>query len=102
MQLVMSTCASTEEAESLGRRLVEERLAACATVLPNVISQYWWGSRLERETECLLLLKTTSDRVPALQVRLLELHSYECPEVLVLRVESANPAYEEWVRTSVR
>ena len=81
-RIVMTTVVSPEEAARLGRALVEERLAACATLLPAVHSIYHWKDKIESSSECLLLLKTASDRLPALEARLHELHSYQTPEFL--------------------
>jgi periplasmic divalent cation tolerance protein len=82
---VLTTVASAEEAERLGRALVEERLAACATLLPAVSSIYRWKSQIECSAECMLLLKTASDRLPALEARVHELHSYQTPAILTWR-----------------
>ena len=101
IRLVLSTCSTQDEAESLGRQLVEERLAACATALPGAVSVYWWEGTAVRQGECLLLLKTTADRVAQLEGRLHELHSYDCPEFLVLDVPAASGPYAKWVHESV-
>ena len=100
-RVVMTTAASTEEAARLGRALVEERLAACATLVPSVHSIYRWKGRVESSDETLLLLKTDGVRLPALEARLRELHSYETPEFLALAVESGSHAYLQWLRESL-
>lgn len=101
-RIVMTTAASPEEASRLGRALVEERLAACATLLPAVESIYHWEGQIESSTECLLLLKTASECLPALEARLHELHSYQTPEFLVLAVESGSHPYLAWLQGSLR
>jgi periplasmic divalent cation tolerance protein len=101
-RIVMTTVASAEEAARLGRTLVEERLAACATLLPPVHSIYRWQGRIESSAETLLLLKTATDRLPALESRVLELHAYQTPEFLVLAVEGGSHAYLEWLLDSLR
>jgi periplasmic divalent cation tolerance protein len=101
-QIVLTTAANAEEAQRLGRTLVEERLAACATLIPAVQSIYHWQGQVESATETLLLLKTGSDQLPALEARLHELHSYQTPEFLVLNVESGSPSYLEWLQASLR
>ena len=100
-RIVMTTVVSTEEAERLGRVLVEERLAACATLLPGVHSIYHWKDQIESSEECLLLLKTALHRLPALEARLHELHSYQTPEFLVLAVEAGSRAYLAWLEASL-
>ena len=98
---VFTTCSTASAAETLGRRLVEERLAACATALPGATSHYRWQGALERAAECVLLLKTTGDRLPALETRLLELHPYDCPEFVALEASRVSGAYAAWVAESV-
>jgi len=100
-RLVMTTAASPEEATRLGRALVEERLAACATLVPAAQSIFHWQGKIESSAETLLLLKTEADRLPALEARLQELHSYETPEFVVLNVESGSQAYLSWLRASL-
>ena len=101
-RIVMTTVVSPEEAARLGRTLVEERLAACATMLPAVNSIYHWKDQIESSAECLLLLKTVTARLTVLEARLNELHSYQTPEFLVLAVEAASHPYLAWLYASVR
>ena len=101
-RIVLTTAANPDEASHLARTLVEERLAACATVIPAVRSTYHWQGQVESSTETLLLLKTGPDQLAALEVRLLELHSYQTPEFLVLRVEAGSTSYLDWLQASLR
>jgi periplasmic divalent cation tolerance protein len=99
--IVITTVASAEEAARLGRTLVEERLAACATVLPAAHSIYSWQGKIELSDETLLLLKTATDQLPALEFRLRELHSYETPEFLVIEIEAGSQSYLKWLRENL-
>ena len=101
-RIVLTTAATPAEAARLGRALVEERLAACATLVPAAQSIYRWQGQVECSAETLLLLKTGRDRLDALEARLLALHSYQTPEFLVLEVESCNHAYLEWLEDCLR
>jgi periplasmic divalent cation tolerance protein len=101
-RIVLTTTANPEEAARLGRALVEERLAACATLVPAVQSIYRWQGQIESSTETLLLLKTGPDQLAALEARLLQLQRYQTPEFLVLAVESASHPYLEWLNASLR
>ena len=96
-RIVLTTAASPEEADRIGRTLVEERLAACATLIPAVQSIYEWKGNLETSSEAMLLLKTDSEQVSALEARLRQLHRYETPEFLVLGVESGSRDYLAWM-----
>jgi periplasmic divalent cation tolerance protein len=100
-RIVMTTTASPDEATRLGLTLVEERLAACATLLPAVQSIYRWEGKIESSGETLLLLKTDLDQLTALEARLQELHSYQTPEFLVLGIEAGSRSYLRWLRANL-
>jgi periplasmic divalent cation tolerance protein len=101
-RIVLTTAANPEEAGRLARTLVEERLAACATLIPGVESVYRWKGRVESATETMLLIKTGPEQLAALEARLCELHSYETPEFLVLQVEAGSHPYLDWLQGSLR
>lgn len=101
-RIVLTTAATHEEADRIGRALVEERLAACATLIPAAQSIYRWQGKVESSAETLLLLKTGPDQLPALEARLHELHSYQTPEFLVLAVESGSQPYLDWLHDCLR
>jgi periplasmic divalent cation tolerance protein len=101
-RIVLTTTVNAEEAARLGRTLVEERLAACATLLAGAQSIYRWQGEVESSAECLLLLKTGADQLAALEVRLHQLHSYQTPEFLVLKVEAASQIYLAWLDAALR
>jgi periplasmic divalent cation tolerance protein len=101
IRIVLTTAGSREEAARIGRTLVEERLAGCATALPGAESIYHWRGEIETGIETLLLLKTEVNQIEALHTRLLELHSYETPEFLALTVDAASQGYREWLKASL-
>jgi len=101
-RIVLTTSANPDEAERLGRTLVEEQLAGCATLIPAVQSIYRWKGEIESATETLLLLKTGPEQIAALEARLRELHSYETPEFLVLDVAAASQPYLDWLTSCLR
>ncbi len=74
-----------------------ERLAACVDRLPALTSVYLWQDKVERNTETLLLIKTTNARFEALRARLCVLHPYELPEIIAMPVTKGLPAYLRWV-----
>jgi len=99
--IALTTAPSAEVAERIGHSLVEERLAACANVVAGITSIYRWRGSMEREDEVLVILKTTRRGVPALERRVVELHPYEVPEVIVLPVDAGHAPYLAWVRGEV-
>ena len=98
VQVVLVTAPSEEVATTLARALVEEGLAACVNVVPRVRSIYRWQGEVRDDAESLMIIKTTTPRVPSLTARVTELHPYEVPEVLALEVGSGLPGYLDWVR----
>lgn len=99
--VVLTTVPLTDRGASIARTLVEERLAACVSALPPMISTYWWQGQLTTDTEQQLLIKTLRRQLPALEHRLRELHPYDVPEFLVIEVAGGSESYLEWVAASV-
>ena len=100
--VVLCTLPLGDAASSIARTLVEERLAACVNLVPAVRSIYEWQGTICDEPEQLAIVKTTSDRFPALRDRLVELHPYDVPEVIALDVHDIHLPYLGWVRERVR
>jgi periplasmic divalent cation tolerance protein len=97
--LVFCTCPDEESGARIGETLITERLAACVNLLSGLTSVYLWKGALERDTETLLLIKTTNARFDALCERLSELHPYELPEIIATPVTAGLPPYLQWVST---
>lgn len=100
--LVYVTAGSKDEALTIARAAVEERLAACANVLSPITSIYWWEGKVQEEGEVSLILKTRADLVPALTQRIKALHSYTCPCVVALPITAGNPDFLAWIDTETR
>jgi len=100
--IVLTTMPDDSRADELARTLVTERLAACVNVYGPMSSTYRWKETVEREAERQLVIKTTSDRLAALERRVRELHPYEVPEFLVVPVQSGTDAYLQWLVAQTR
>jgi len=100
--LILTTVPAAARAEAIARSLVDERLAACVNVLSTMTSFYRWQGKIEQEDERQIVIKTTRDRVAAVQTRLRDLHAYEVPEFLVLPVSDGSTGYLDWVRKETR
>lgn len=98
--VVFSTFPTPDKAAEVVRTLVTEQLAACGNILGPVRSIYRWDDKVQDDTETLVLLKTTRERLDAMQARLVELHPYELPEVVALPVEGGHAPYLAWVASS--
>jgi len=101
MLIVFTTFASEDAAARVVRTLVEERLAACGNLLPGARSIYRWEGRMADEREVVVLLKTRKQDWAALQSRLHELHPYETPECLAVRVAAGAPKYMAWLEQAL-
>lgn len=97
VRVVVSSVPSDEAGRRLARALLEERLIACANLVPGVTSLYRWEGEVREEGETLVVMKTRAELVPRLVERIPRLHPYELPEVLAMRVEDGLPAYCRWV-----
>ena len=102
VMVVLVTAPDAETGARLARSLVEERLAACANLVPGVRSIYRWEGRVQEDAEVLLVLKTRAERVDALAARVSELHPYDMPEVVALPAVGGSRAYLDWVRGESR
>ena len=100
--LVLSTFPDADTARRIARLLVEEKLAACANLLPQIESIYRWKGAVESATETLVLFKTTAAEYQQLEDRIRELHPYEVPEAVALRASDGLPAYLRWVEENAR
>lgn len=94
---VLITASSMDEARSVARGLLEQKLVACVNIVPGVESHYWWQGTLETAQECLLVAKSRPDLVERVTAEVKRLHSYTVPEVIALPVVDGNPAYLDWV-----
>ena len=97
MRLVYVTTPDAAAAKAIGRVLVEERLAACVNVLPQMSSIYRWQGQIEEADEAVLIVKTTAERVSDVIARVKALHSYEVPCAISIPVLAGNPEYLAWI-----
>jgi periplasmic divalent cation tolerance protein len=100
--VVLTTVGSGFDARSLAEQLVEGRLAACVNILPQLYSVYRWQGRVEEDEEQLLLIKTSAEKLDALQTALLAIHPYETPEFVVLPVDELRGPYAQWFEAVLR
>ena len=95
--VVFMTAANGEEAARLADMLVGAHLAACVQILPEMESVYRWQGKIERQSEILLLAKTTQGKFAELEREVRALHSYDTPEIIAVPVSEASPPYLKWL-----
>ena len=99
--VVLTSCGNDEDAGVLARALVERRLAACVNAVSKVTSTYRWKGQVQADQETLLIIKTTTARLAAVEKTIREQSKYELPELIALPVEAGGAAYLDWIRESV-
>jgi periplasmic divalent cation tolerance protein len=96
--IVLVTAPDLKTARKLARAALKSRFVACANIVPKVESHYWWKGKIESGNEVLVIFKTTSARLAALEELVLELHSYDTPEFVALSLSSGNRRYLDWLK----
>ena len=99
--VLQTTMPNEQSAETLARRLVDERMIACANFVPGVRSIYRWNGEIRDEGEVLVLMKSSAERVELVQSRVHDLHPYDVPEILVLPFASGHRPYLDWITAQV-
>ena len=99
--LVISTFPDEDSAAAAVRALVEEKLAACGTILPGARSIYAWQGKIEDAAEVVVLLKTRSLLYAKLEKRLAKLHPYEVPEIVAWEPGAVSKPYAAWIDASL-
>ncbi|MBX3235907.1 MAG: divalent-cation tolerance protein CutA [Nitrospiraceae bacterium] len=100
--VVLVTAASQEEAEHLGQKVIERKLAACLNVVRDIRSLFRWEGRVNVETECLLIFKSSRKCYQELEQIIKENHSYSVPEVIALPIIAGSAPYLQWIRDETR
>ena len=100
-QLVFTQCPNAEVAQTIARRLVDERLAACVSILAPCRSVYRWQGKLCQDDEVPLLIKTTAEGFAGVAALIRQLHPYELPEIVAVDIAQGLPAYLAWLASEV-
>jgi periplasmic divalent cation tolerance protein len=100
--LVLSTASSEKEAMTIAQALVEQELAACVNVVPAIRSLYRWKGKIWNEVENLMFIKTTSSQLEEIKKVIKDLHSYELPEVLAMKIDDGEKNVLNWIGSSVK
>jgi len=99
--IALVTAPDLKTARKLAEVVLKARLAACVNLVPKIESHYWWEGRVERGTEVLLLIKSSTARLTALEKCILRVHPYDTPEFVVVQISKGNKRYLKWLAASV-
>ena len=102
MIIVLTTTPNVEEAEDLAQKIVEEKLAACVQVLPEMKSFYFWEDEVQNDSENLLLIKTLSEKFAELEKFIQAHHSYDVPEIVALESSEVSENILNWMKNYLR
>jgi len=102
VKLLYITVPNESEAAEIARQLLESQLIACANIITGIRSMYWWEGSIQQESECVLICKTVNGLIDEAIDGIKRLHSYSCPCVLTIAVESGNLDFLSWLKASVR
>ncbi len=100
--MIYITTSGEEESKKIAKILLEERIVACANIIPSMKSFYWWGGEIEEDTESILLLKTCSDKLDTLIRRVKDIHSYDIPCILEISIHNGSEDYLKWLEDSLQ
>ena len=100
--LVYVTTKDKDEARTIGRHLVQSRLAACVNIIDGMNSIYIWDGKVQDDQETVMIAKTTENLVPEIIEAVKAQHSYECPCIVVLPIKGGNAAFLEWISDQVK
>jgi len=100
--LVLVTTKDFEEAETIIKELLKQKLIACANIVNPVVSHFHWSGTISKSEECLVIMKSRTDLFPKISERVKALHSYEVPEIIALPIELGSSDYLAWVDESLK
>ncbi|MEW6209717.1 MAG: divalent-cation tolerance protein CutA [Acidobacteriota bacterium] len=100
--VILVTAPNRDEAARIAESLVAERLAACVNIVSQIESIYRWEGKVTRDSESLLIIKSTEDRYGELERRVRELHTYTVPEVIAIKIERGSKDYLRWIHEETR
>ncbi|QLH41341.1 MAG: divalent-cation tolerance protein CutA [Coxiellaceae bacterium] len=101
-QLILCTCPDKMTAERLANLVINNQLAACVNIIGNITSVYHWEGNIATNDECLLLIKTSTQRYALLEKTLKAAHPYDVPEIIAIDIQQGLPAYLDWISLNVK
>lgn len=99
--VVVTTVGDEQQANEIAHELVARRHAACVNMMPGIRSCYRWQGKICRDSEILLMIKTTEEEYDLVAATIRELHEYDLPEILAFEIKKGDPAFLDWLRGSL-
>ena len=99
--VIFVTAATRDEAKIIGKQLVETKLAACANIIPDILSLFIWDKQFCEEEEVLLVVKSIQNKLGEIVAKVKALHSYDVPEIIVIPIIDGSKDYLDWLQESI-
>ena len=99
--IIITTASSNKEAEIIGSKLIDKKLAACVNIIPNIKSIYRWKGKMNKDSEYLLIIKTVKRAEKDVFKNIRKLHSYDTPEMISIPITGGEKSYLNWLSKSV-
>jgi periplasmic divalent cation tolerance protein len=100
-RIVYVSVNSFETAAHISKILVSEKLAACCSIIPHVVSYFAWNNTIQERYEIIVMIKTIKSLLDSLEERIIQLHHDEVPEILAVNIESGSLPYLEWMKNTL-
>lgn len=100
--IILSTVSSEQEGEEIAESLVIDGLAACVNIIPNIKSIYEWKSKIQKDCELLLIIKTVKQNESQVYDNIRLMHSYDVPEIISIKLDNIDKKYSEWLNSVVK
>jgi periplasmic divalent cation tolerance protein len=97
--VVFITASTFDQAEKIGKALLEKKLVACVNIIKNIKSFFWWEGKISDEDEVLLMAKSKNDNFEKIEKETKKLHSYSVPEIIALPLVSGSKEYLDWIES---
>ena len=100
--MIFCTVPDESRAKKISQSLLEEKLAVCCTIIPDLNSIYHWENKIQNDKELLLIIKSRQELFPELEQRIKGLHPYSVPEIIAIPIVNGNPDYLKWMDENVK
>jgi periplasmic divalent cation tolerance protein len=98
---IYTTTENKDDAGMIAETVVKKRLAACVQVVGPIVSTYWWEGAIEEAEEWLCIMKSRKDLYDSLEKAILDVHSYDVPEIVAVPIVSGSRSYLQWLNKEV-
>lgn len=100
--MILVTSSNKQEAKRIAASLVGSKLAACVNIIDKISSLFFWQGKIDKASECLLLIKSKKEKLSKIIKQVQSLHSYEVPEIIAFPIVAGSKSYLRWIDASVR